>query len=237
MSPPVHAPGFRRAIVITPSSGCVSAEVEDDWHHMRVELTHDGETITAITPNMFRWPWSTCPGALDVLANHFVGMSLSRAFAAPGRVLNCTHLYDMAVLAARHANDERATRYDVSVTDPIEGRRELRVWRDGERVCDWSDLDGMLQSPPELAGRTLRELGEPIGAMAADEAEAARILRWGALMASGRQIDRSRQLGEWTREPVCHTYQPENLARATANYDRNIVVGNDFEPLRNAAIE
>ena len=61
---PEIAPGYRRRIVIEPSPGAVTAELEDDYHRMVVTLRHDGEVITGVASKMKRSPWTTCEGAM-----------------------------------------------------------------------------------------------------------------------------------------------------------------------------
>ena len=43
--------------------GEVVADLEDDFHHFRVTLRHDGNVVESVEAESIRWPWSTCPGA------------------------------------------------------------------------------------------------------------------------------------------------------------------------------
>ena len=61
------APAFRRRILIEPSPGHVTAELEDDWHRMIVTLFHDSGIVRAVQSDMKRWPWTTCRGAIAQL--------------------------------------------------------------------------------------------------------------------------------------------------------------------------
>ncbi len=54
---------YHRRIRATSSPGLVNAELEDDFHHFRVRLQHDGEKIVEIEGDAVRYPWTTCPGA------------------------------------------------------------------------------------------------------------------------------------------------------------------------------
>jgi hypothetical protein len=101
----------------------VQGEVEDDYHLMSVIVHHDGAVATTIESVMRRAPWTTCPGAPAQLAQTFTGVALN-AFAARGeKQANCTHLHDLAVLAAGHAFDAAPVVYDMLVSDPVDGKR------------------------------------------------------------------------------------------------------------------
>ena len=79
--------------------------LEDDIHCLAVTLRHDGVRVTAIEPLFERAPWTTCPGAVARLTETFSGKSLAEVNARADKKQNCTHLHDMAVLAAVHAAD------------------------------------------------------------------------------------------------------------------------------------
>src|SRR5690242_9558027 len=66
-----NLPGFRRRFRITPATGVVSAEVEDDFHCMSVTVRHRNGVTTAVEPVLFRAPWTTCPGAVERLKQTF----------------------------------------------------------------------------------------------------------------------------------------------------------------------
>lgn len=209
------SPGaFHRAILIVPEAVQVTARVEDDYHRMDVVLHHDGEFITGVQSTMIRAPWTVCPGASAVLDDTFVGVELAKAHTVGDKVLNCTHLYDLALFAAAHARDAEPTRYDVRATDPVDGWRELTLARNGEQVLRWTERDGKLETPEAMSGRTLYQLGDLVAEMTPAEAEMARILRWASLMGTARQID-ERKLGDaLQRKSVCFTYQRENAVKA-----------------------
>lgn len=136
----------RRIRVRTVSPSVVVSELEDDFHHFRVTLTHDGESVVSCENESFRWPWTTCPDAADPL-RALVGMPLSRRFTAAGSWTdpkqNCTHQFDSACAAITHAAWGRDTRvYDVEVPlrDPETGATHVRLWVDGDLRLTW-DLD------------------------------------------------------------------------------------------------
>lgn len=214
--PPLEQlPGFRRRFRITPRMSSVVSELEDDYHHMAVTVHHDGKIASSVEPKMHRAPWTTCPGAVARLQQTFAGVELT-AFAARGEKReNCTHLYDLAILAAAHAADGEALIYDILVSDPVEGRRRVELRRNGEAVLGWVDARGKIVSPPELAGVALDKMRPWIASLAPPQQEAARLLQWGSMIAHGRgrplenQSDAAR-LGVG----MCYTFQPQRVASA-----------------------
>src|SRR5688500_14746557 len=101
---------------------------------MAVTLRHDGATVTAVEPVRERAPWPTRPGAPDVLVATFTGVRLADLAARGAKQVNCTHLHDLAVLAAAHAGDARSTRYEICVSDPIDELCVSEIRRDGDLV-------------------------------------------------------------------------------------------------------
>ena len=49
--------------------GVVVGELEDDFHHFRARVTHDGQTVTAVEGQGLRIPWTTCAGATEPLTS------------------------------------------------------------------------------------------------------------------------------------------------------------------------
>ena len=208
-------PGFRRRIRIVPSAVAVTAALEDDIHCMAVTLHHDGVTICKVEAEMARWPWSTCPGAAQVVEQAFTGAQLATAFFSGNKKANCTHLYDLATWAAAHALDPDPTVYDVAVSDPRDGLVGAQLYRDGELVWDWTSQDGRFTAPAEIARCGLFELRDWIAKLDPAGREAARILQWASLVAHGRDM-------LWIQgEPVnegmlanCFTFQPGRIENA-----------------------
>ena len=208
-------PGFRRRFIMTPLSDCVRSELEDDYHCMGVTVHHDGKIATRIESVMLRAPWTTCPGARAVVEQTFTGIPL-QAFAERGaKRANCTHLHDLAVLAAAHAFDEGPLVYDILVSDPVAGRRRAELRRNGTTMLGWILENGRIVEPAELAGLSLDKLRPWIDSLDPERQEGARLLRWGSLIANGRtipwerQADATRMLGA-----SCYTFQPQRVAQA-----------------------
>jgi hypothetical protein len=205
-------PGYRRRIRLIPAPDAILALLEDDIHSMAVRLGHDGTRVLAVEPLLDRMPWTTCPGAAAVLVETFTGLPLVEVTARRARKANCTHLHDLAVLGAAHAHDPEETCFDIAVSDPIAGRRELTLRRDDRAVLHWTEQDGVLVGPPELAGRSLLGLRDAIAAYQGEQAEAARLLQWAGLVAHGRTIPMARQSDPAAMQPNCYTFQPERVA-------------------------
>lgn len=208
-------PGFRRRFCIVPGAGTVSAAVEDDFHCMTVTLRHDVTLILAAEGRTIRAPWSICPGAERVLSETFVGTPLAQAARRGLKQENCTHLYDLAVLAAAHAGEAEGLVYEVLVADPVDGAGSAEIRRNGAPVLRWG-LAGMeLAEPAELAGTSLFALRNWIGTLDEERREAAKILQWACLIAHGRQIALAEQSDATRMPPNCYTFQPDRARRAT----------------------
>ena len=200
-------PAYHRRVVITPAQNASSAWVEDDYHHMGVVLRHDGHTITGVDPFMIRVPWTTCPGAVQQLQATFTGVALSDAVRRGEKSINCTHLHDMALLAAAHADDTLPTRYQLIVTDAVDGVRIAEVERDGAPVLWIVERDKLVEEPVAAAGNTLFQLGDWIATLDREGQEAARLLRWGAIVAHGRARPIEEQSDARLMPPSCYTFQ------------------------------
>jgi hypothetical protein len=217
------APGFTRRLRITALRGKVRSEVEDDFHHMRVTIEHDGEVAHMVKAELLRAPWSTCPEAVLKCEQTFTQVELKEFTAKRDKAYNCTHLYDLALLAAAHAHDEAVLVYDVFVTDPIDGKRHAQLKRNGEMLLQWWDREYHIVEPPALAGMKLMEMREWIDAQDPPQQEAARILQWASLIAHGRIIPLEQQSDASRMRPSCYTFQPEQAARA-----KRIGIARDF---------
>jgi hypothetical protein len=118
-------------------------------------------------------------------------------------------LHDLAVLAAAHAGDESQLVYDIAVSDPVDGRNSAALRRNGATVLCWT-LDGFtIVEPPEAAGIHLMKLGPLLATLDEAGQEAARVLRWGTMIAHGRSIPLEDQSDATKMPPNCFTFQPE----------------------------
>lgn len=207
-------PGFRRRFRIVPDERAVRAAVEDDFHCMSVTLHHDGACITRVEARTVRAPWTTCPGAEDVLVETFTGSSLEAAARRGLKQANCTHLYDLAVLAAAHAHDAGPCAYDVLVADPVDGITWAEIRRDGTALLGLTIAGFTVTEPEAAAGKTLLQLRDWIAALPAVQREAGKILQWASLIAHGRQLPLEHQSDATRMPPNCYTFQPDMAAQA-----------------------
>ncbi|NGY03944.1 DUF2889 domain-containing protein [Solimonas terrae] len=229
-------PGFRRRFRVATGAGWVRSAVEDDYHCMRVTVHHDGERATDVQGEMLRVPWTTCPGATAQLRQTFTGVAL-RDFPARGdKPANCTHLHDLALLAAAHAFDTQPPFYDILVSDPVDGRRHAEIRRDGQPVLSWTESDYRIVEPAGIAGTRLDQLRNWIDSLAPDRQEAARLLRWGNILANGRQIPLEKQSDATRMPPNCYTFQPERKTSARRVGAIRDFSSNTIRPLDSVAL-
>lgn len=202
---------FRRRLHWQARAGCVAVALEDSNHGFKLQLHHDGRQITRIEAQPLRHPFTTCPEAVGNV-QHIIGLALSDVAAQRARLpqaSNCTHLVDMALLAASHAtdgangvdgtNDANSTDdpetapqrlYDITIDDEnTEGLTRARICCDGEQVHDWLIRQHQVVAPADLAGQPVmrgfyhwavqRFAGMPL--------EAAQLLQRGYFVAQARR--------------------------------------------------
>lgn len=220
---------FRRRIrLINVDSTHTVGELEDDCHHFRIELGHDGSTIVSADGQYFRGPWTTCAKAGDPL-RAIEGNPLRANASAIGEYTNardnCTHMFDLAGLAMAHACRSSAQRqYDIVVTDMQEPpllAQEAVIWRDGEEILRWELEQREIVRPPEWAGAPLRNkfIRWAEERLDSDEAEAAIALRRLIDIAMSRtadldQFDRADGMMSSLLMGRCMTYSPQNISIA-----------------------
>jgi len=208
-------PGFRRRFIVTPARNRVTSEVEDDYHCMGVTLVHDGKVVTKVQSVIQRAPWTTCPGAVAKLEQTFTAIALNAFVSRGEKRTNCTHLHDLALLAAAHALDGEPLVYDILVSDPVKGRRQTEIRRNGAPVLGWVDEGSRIVAPDELAGVAFEEMRGWVESLDPARQEAARLLRWGTLLAHGRTIPWERQSdARYVAAGNCYTFQPERRGEA-----------------------
>lgn len=188
-----QAAGYHRAILVTALPCRIVAEMEDDFHHFCVAITHRGGMIASVDAMAERHPWSLCPAAaagLQALVGSVVTPSLAEALGRLPIREHCTHMYDLACLATVYAakGNISARRWDMAVDDPSEGERCARLSIDGVAALDWRIVGSDIVSP--FAASLKRDF---IGAVAArlspGEAEAAMLLRRAVFVSGGRRGD------------------------------------------------
>ncbi|MDJ0865109.1 MAG: DUF2889 domain-containing protein [Myxococcota bacterium] len=214
---------YRRRIRLVAEPGAVVGELEDDFHHFRARIHHDGVRVTAAEGEALRFPWTSCPGATAPL-RALEGMPLeNRAEGHTDPRLQCTHLFDVTALAVAHAAAERTRRqYDVAVPDRRDGATRVELSRDGSPLLAWSLRGRRIREPEPWSGLTLagREFHDWCRAhLDEDTLEAALVLRRASFIAMGRTHDFDAMRGPQEFLALtagsCHTFQPATAAAAT----------------------
>lgn len=218
---------FHRRIRLNHQPNQVFAELEDCAHGFTVMLRYEGDTITSIDPRTLRIPLSTCPGAVEPL-KAFTGQSISKRAEELIRAINpkqnCTHLYDLTVLAISHARRPHGVRvYDIIMPDEVDSPSTLSVLCDGETVLEWQVKEWEVTAPTEIAGKTLY-LG--FSAWLAEHCQGdAQMIEYGQMAQKGYLVSSSRRFDKdaFNGAPVevmegmdgiCHTYTKGTIETA-----------------------
>jgi hypothetical protein len=148
--------------------------------------------VTHASGEAFRTPYTVCGSAAAVL-HQLQGMPISKNPIAVVRYVDqrqhCTHMLDEAGLAiAAAAAGIKNRLYEIEVPRHRNGLTHPRLWRDKEKLLEWTVRDNVIESPPPFTGR-------PLGAgmsrwaqenLETDIAEATLVLRRCAMIALGR---------------------------------------------------
>lgn len=181
---------------------------------MAVTLCHDGKVIISVAAVMERWPWTTCPGATEVLKSTFTGVTLAEGAARGMKWSNCTHLYDLAIMASAHAGDNAPMVYDVFVSDAVDGRKSAEIRKDGDVIVAWVLEKDIIQEPEALKGVPVTQLRDWIKTLDQPQREGAHVLQWATLIAHGRSIPLENQSDATRMPPNCYTFQPDRAKTA-----------------------
>jgi len=216
-------PSLNRVIRIAGRQCEIRVALEDDFHHFRLVLRHDGQSVTSVDSESPRFPYSLCPAA-GLRLREIVGMPLTVDMTAVSRLTNareqCTHQFDMAALAVTAAARGTLRRcYRLMVEDVREGSpRRARLERDDVQLLDWELEGSIISSPPPFAGRPI---GAGFTAWALDAldpefSEAALVLRRGVHISQGRGLgDMLDELGIPPSTGGCWVQQPQRAALAS----------------------
>lgn len=204
--------------------GVVVGELEDDFHHFRTRVTHDGHKVTAIEGEGLRIPWTTCAGAgapLEALCGAPLLPSAVDVARHTDVRLQCTHLYDAAVLAVANAARGHAHRiYDATIPDRNDGRACVTLARDGTIVLAWHVNGMQITEPAPYAGQGMLAgfVRWCYATLDIEDAEAAQVLRRAVFIALGRQYDFDRipRAGGFAGVAGrCHTFNEDRIEEAT----------------------
>jgi hypothetical protein len=205
---------IRMASWDTATGGEIRTVVEDDYHHFRVGISHDGTRVTRTFTDAVRRPYDICLGAGDRL-QELVGLELSPDPSFAQRQvdarLQCTHQFDIAALAlAAAARGIKARRYDAAVPDPENGRTTAILKRDGVPILQWEMQRSTITGPDPYTGH---DIGKGFTAwvastLAPDEAEAALVLRRVVFISGGRNLSQA-FVDSLPHRSACWVHQPE----------------------------
>lgn len=182
---PQFPPGFWRRIVLYPGQGWIAGAIEDDMHHFRIRFDHADGVIVAVQASAVRHPWTGCGGAPGHIVERMTGERLSDV-AGRDPVEHCTHMFDLAVLMAAHADDSEPSTFDMQVGDRIEGRTTATLARNGEERLRLL-LDGsVIAAPDAFAGRDLKQVSKWKHDLDPEQAELMVMLRRAVYVSSAR---------------------------------------------------
>lgn len=223
---------YRRRIELFTGGRSAYGELEDDFHHFRASLRHDRERVIEVQGEGVRVPWTTCGSAIEPL-EALVGQPLSGSLVTVMRYcdmkLQCTHLFDAALLALTNvarfvesgASESETHRYDIAVPDRVNGATAPTLHRDGELLLSWQVEGNAIVAPEPYAGRSLTDAGFNLFAdHKLDPAlgEAALVLRRACFISMGRRwdferIERAETFGQVVGS-ACHTFHKDRIAGA-----------------------
>ena len=206
---------FRRAIRVSAEPRQARAEIEDDFHHFAVLVRHDRSEVIGAEGRAIRYPWSQCPMAAGAL-NALRGLPISADASAVYRHLDplgqCTHMLEAAALAiTQAARGSGARRYDVSVTDALEGRRQAELRLDQTPVETWTLQDELVVEPEPRRGlRPANLRSADLLSRPAPEAEILLIMRRAVWLAGSRgmDVDQFATAADLGRGRACYVLTP-----------------------------
>jgi hypothetical protein len=179
---PTYPPGLWRRIVLQPGTGWIGGALEDDMHRFHIRIDHAGGRIAGVAARAVRHPWSACPGATGFIAKELTGERLADV-ARREPTQHCTHLFDLAIIAAAHADDTQPTRFDMRVADRVDGRTTATLTENGDEKLHWHLDDTAIAG----TGRDLRQLSKWKQELPPREAEWATMLRRAVFVSGARQ--------------------------------------------------
>jgi len=216
--------GLRRSQLIVPRPDRVDAAVEDDIHHFRVTLHHDGAVVSRIEAGAVeRWPWSTCPAAADHLAQRLTGASLEALAAVDPPQAHCTHMHELALLAASHAGDAAPTLYTSFIADPVDGTQEAEVWVNGELALALTVRGSLIVAGGALTGRDFRQYRQWEGEVPTDQRRVVKVMRRVVQITGGRPFNyAATPSADYVVQSTgaCFTFQPERAATSLVTVEK-----------------
>jgi len=208
----------------------VEAELEDTNHAFKCTLFHNNKSITNISTESIRIPLDTCPGAAEPI-KQLIGLALNcpqkTIIKTANPKANCTHLYDLTLLAMAHSLREEYERiYDIELPDEIDEPTPVSVLCNDKLLLCWHVQRWQITEPNEYAGKPLfKGFMQWAGqSLSGDQLEAAMLLQKGYFVAQARRYDLEVVAGEPAlRDPsmygVCYSYNSPIVEGAIRNAD------------------
>ncbi|MFD1611444.1 hypothetical protein ACFSCW_06475 [Sphingomonas tabacisoli] len=242
-NPDYGSGAFRRRIRLIHRAGAVLGMLDDNNHAIWVRLRHAEGAITAISGGFHRWPTTGCVDA-EIPLQSLVGMSAATPLSELYHglpLLNCTHMFDLAVMTMRHAGRPEGRRvWDAVVPDAPQDALVASVELDGALVHRWKLSGDIIMEPAALAGQSVvrRFLPWAQAHFTGDALEGALMLRMAVFVSLARRYvtdDRDRPLADFPeRHGVCHAYSSprfeRSIQRAGAVVDQSNGVVEQPEP-------
>jgi Protein of unknown function (DUF2889) len=228
----------RRITVETISTHETRCELQDDFHHFIVTMTHAAGAVETISAESRRFPWATCPHAESAL-EALIGIPLSERFTAAARYAdaskNCTHQFDAAAHAITHTaaiavgHRTAARQYDCEIGATLAtsaaGPGRNRVWVDGVLTLEWMIRAGRgpdaIAAPFDAAPWRGGFMRWADATLEPNDAEVAIVLRRACDIGMGRgmDLDAVPEAGQLLQvmSGVCYTMQPETAIGSLRN--------------------
>lgn len=212
---------FRRVIFDVTETECQVA-MEDEHHYFVLNLGHDGERITSVNSTARRTPWTICPQAAARLQD-FVGQPLRQRIAVDLPAIDskqqCTHQYDLLMLALTQARHPGRREYVVKIIGAAHEYRHAELWLNDEQLFDWRLRGTTIHSSDECDQQDLRSIMPWAEQMLSDrKLEALFALRRAVMVASskGINLDLIKNAGQAmvVRAGACFVFQPERAEQA-----------------------
>lgn len=232
---PQFPPGFWRRIVLHPGDSWIGGALEDDMHHFRLRMDHAGGVIVSAQGSAVRHPWTGCGGAPGHIVSRLTGESLADVAGRDGRE-HCTHLFDLAVLMAAHADDSAPCAFDMQVADQVDGRATATLALNGDERLRLL-LDGtVIEGPAGWAGLDLKQLSQWKHDLDGETAEQILMLRRAVYVSGARRYTmRPGLLGPQSplaRHAPCYNYRSPVVETTRSLYEGRDFSTGGIEPLQ-----
>ncbi len=214
---PEWPPGLWRRIVLWPQPGWIGGALEDDVHRFHIRMEHAEGRITGVRAEAVRHPWTGCPGAAPYIEGDLQGELLVDT-ARRDPMLHCTHLFDLAVVMAAHADYRESTQYDLRVADRVDERTTATLEENGVEKVRWQLNGTGITGDAPWGGRDLRQLSHWKRELPPIDAERATVLRRAVFVSGARQFepptDRAFDVAE-LRGGVCFNFRSPQAEQST----------------------